>query len=152
MLPSYRNQSIDLHSKSGFCMRATLAHYGLKIAVNQYYHFIKRFKKTPNSKFKFTYPSFGGQLSRIIQKKSWLSDIFLGVSDNIVSNMVYKTKYFLLTLENQGKNGGLTRIPKTCQIFRIFLCSYFYKSSKIPSIVRFLATARKYLKLFRCKS
>ena len=49
-------------------MRATLAHYGLKIAMNQYYHFIKRFKKTPNSKFKFTYPSFGGQLSRIIQK------------------------------------------------------------------------------------
>ena len=143
VLPSYRNQSIDLHSKSGFCMRVTLAHYGLKIAMNQYYHFIKRFKKTPNSKFKFTYPSFGGQLSRIIQKKSRLSDIFLGVSDNIVSNVVYKTKYFLLTLENQGKNGGLTRIPKTCQIFRIFLCSYFYKSSKIPSIVRFLATARK---------
>ena len=66
--------------------------------------------------------------------------------------MVYKTKYFLLTLENEGKNGGLTIIPKTCQIFRIFLCSYFYKSSKIPSIVRFLATAPKYLKLFRCKS
>ena len=147
------SQSIGTANQlTGFCMRTKLALYGLKIAMNQYYHFIKRFKQTLNSKFKFTYPSFGGQLSRIIQKKSWVSDIFLWVSDNIVSNMVYKTKYFLLTLENEGKNGGLTIIPKTCQIFRIFLCSYFYKSSKIPSIVRFLATARKYLKLFRCKS